>query len=217
MNIVVLTPVRLLGDGLSLCICKHLDTATVDVVGNHLALRSILADADIQVVLVDVTQGVDLIDVSAIAIQWPDAPLVAIGITEVLQEVVKCGRAGFAGYISREASIEALCQTLQDVVEGKLACPPEIAGGMLRALFHDSDHSEKSVAEPTLTRREREVLEHSGHGLTNKEIAKELCLSVATVKHHVHHVLEKLSVSRRAEAMRRVQEEPWLASVTARR
>jgi DNA-binding NarL/FixJ family response regulator len=38
-------------------------------------------------------------------------------------------------------------------------------------------------------------------------------LSVATVKHHVHHVLEKLKLSRRAEAMRQVRDAPWLARI----
>jgi len=61
-----------------------------------------------------------------------------------------------------------------------------------------------------LTRRESEVLELLGRGFSNKEIANELCLSVATVKHHVHHVLEKLQLQRRAQAMRRVRDAPWL-------
>jgi DNA-binding NarL/FixJ family response regulator len=54
------------------------------------------------------------------------------------------------------------------------------------------------------------VLELLGRGFSNKEIANELCLSVATVKHHVHHVLEKLNLQRRTEAMRRVRDAPWL-------
>jgi two-component system, NarL family, nitrate/nitrite response regulator NarL len=62
-----------------------------------------------------------------------------------------------------------------------------------------------------LTRRESEVLVFPGRGLSNKEIGCELRLSVATVKHHVHHILEKLKLERRAQAMRRVRDAPWLA------
>jgi two-component system, NarL family, nitrate/nitrite response regulator NarL len=62
-----------------------------------------------------------------------------------------------------------------------------------------------------LIRRESKVLKLLGRGLSNKEIGCELCLSVPTVKHHVHHILEKLKLSRRAEAMRRVRDAPWLA------
>jgi len=64
-----------------------------------------------------------------------------------------------------------------------------------------------------LIRRESKVLELVGRGLSNKEIGCELSLSVATVKHHVHHILEKLKLSRRAEAMRRVRDAPWLARI----
>ena len=44
-----------------------------------------------------------------------------------------------------------------------------------------------------LTRRERDVAQLVGQGYSNKEIARDLCLSLGTVKHHVHHVLEKLT------------------------
>ena len=64
------------------------------------------------------------------------------------------------------------------------------------------------------TRRGSEVLELIGRGLSNKEIGRQLCLSVATVKHHVHHVLEKLGLSRRAEAMRRVRDAPWIVRLS---
>ena len=47
-----------------------------------------------------------------------------------------------------------------------------------------------------------------------KEIGTSLCLSVATVKHHVHHILEKLKLTRRAQAMRKVRDAPWIARTT---
>ena len=58
------------------------------------------------------------------------------------------------------------------------------------------------------------MLELLGHGLSNKEIGNQLCLSVATVKHHVHRVFEKLKLSRRAQAMRRVRDAPWIARMS---
>jgi DNA-binding NarL/FixJ family response regulator len=61
-----------------------------------------------------------------------------------------------------------------------------------------------------LTRREVETLHLMSRGLTNKEIASELHLSVATVKHHVHAVLEKLQLTRRAQASQVLHERPWL-------
>ena len=215
MNIIVLTPVRILGDGIASGFSSRLEKSHVQVVGDLETLRVALTDFEPNIVLIDVTQDVEFIDFRAIAVQWPDIPLIALGLTEILQEVIKCGRAGFAGYIARDVTIDGLCQAITELANGRLACPPEISGGLLRSLFRVGPQTEESLASPTLTRREREVLAMLGRGLTNKEIGKELCLSVATVKHHVHHLLEKLGLKRRADAMRRVQDAPWLASATS--
>lgn len=210
MNIIVLTPVRLLGDGLAACFSSRPDMRAIAVVNDLASLREKLSTTETHVVLIDVTQGVDLFDVRGIAADWPNVPLVALGLTEQRQEVIRCGRAGFAGYVARDASIDALCNSLSEIVAGRLACPPEISGGLLRALFRRDQHPEESDPALGLTRRESEVLELLGRGFSNKEIANELCLSVATVKHHVHHVLEKLQLQKRAQAMRRVRDAPWL-------
>jgi DNA-binding NarL/FixJ family response regulator len=211
MNIIVLTPVRLLGDGLAACFSSRADMRAIAVVNDLASLRDKLATTETQVVLIDVTQGVDLFDVRDIASEWPNIALVALGLHEQRQEVIRCGRAGFAGYVARDASIDELCNSLSEIVAGRLACPPEIAGGLLRALFHRESSSGQSDVDLALTRRESEVLELLGRGFSNKEIGSELCLSVATVKHHVHHILEKLKLERRAQAMRRVRDAPWLA------
>ncbi len=210
MNIIVVTPVRMLGDGLAACFNSRPDITDVAVVNDLEGLRCHMESVQIQAVLMDVTQGIDLWDVRAIAAEWPGVALIAIGLKEQRQEVIDCGRAGYAGYISRDATIESLCKMLHEIVAGRLACPPEISSGLLRALFRKNPRTEESDKDPELTRRESEVLELLGGGFSNKEIATQLCLSVATVKHHVHHVLEKLHLQRRAQAMRRVREAPWL-------
>lgn len=215
MTIIMLTPVRLLGDGLIACLRSRPDMSVLAVINDLASLRQALGTSPPDVVLVDVTQGIDLFDIRAIAAQWPDVALVALGLTEQRQDVIQCGRAGFAGYVSRDASIDELCHTLSEIVAGRLACSPEIAGGLLRALFRRDQRMDEPDTDLSLTRRESEVLELLGHGLSNKEIGDQLCLSVATVKHHVHHVLAKLRLPKRAQAMRRVRDEPWLARMSS--
>lgn len=211
MNIVVLTPVRLLGDGLNACFSGRPNTCVVAVLSDLASLRETLRMVPADVVLVDVTLGIDLFDVRAIAAEWPDVALVALGLNEQRQDVIQCGRVGFAGYVARHASIDAVCKSLWEIVDGRLACPPEISGGLLRALFRKDTRTDDLESDLALTRRESEVLGLLGRGFSNKEIADDLCLSVATVKHHVHHVLEKLKLRRRAQAMRLVHDAPWIA------
>lgn len=210
VNIVILTPIRMFGDGLAACFSSRSEISVVAIVNDLARLRDTLETNETQVVLIDVTQGIDLFDVRAIASQFPDVPLLALGLNEQRQEVISCGRKGFAGYIPRDASIDVVCKSLCDVAADRLTCPPEISCGLLRALFRKEPSSEDSNVDLALTRRESEVLELLGRGLSNKEIGDQLCLSVATVKHHVHHVLEKLKLQRRVQAMRRVQDAPWI-------
>jgi len=210
MKVIILTPIRILGEGLHASLSRRPEFCLCATVPNLPALREALNDTQPDLVLIDVTQGIDLEEVRAIAAERPGLALVALGLCEQRQEVIRCGRAGFVGYVAREATVDALCGAMLDVATGRLHCSAEISGGLLRALFRMQRDSQASCIETALTRREGEVLQLIGRGLTNKEIARELHLSTATIKHHVHGVLGKLQVARRVQAMRRVRETPWI-------
>jgi len=214
MNVIVLTPIRILGEGLQACLGRRSDVSLSAVVSDLPSLRVALANMSPDLVLIDVTQGIELEEVRSIAAAWPKLALMALGLCEQRQDVIRCGRAGFVGYIAREASIDSLCQAMLDVSTGRLQCTAEISGGLLRALFRMDYCSPTTSVDSALTKRECEVLQLIGRGLSNKEIARELSLSTATIKHHVHGVLGKLNVARRAQAMRRVQDAPWIAAST---
>ncbi len=213
MNAVILTAIKILGDGLARSLTSRQDIDVVATVDNIAALRELLRERQVEIVLVDVTQDVDLEDIRSIALAAPQVVLIALGLREQRQEVIRCGRAGFSGYVARDATVEVLARAVRDAVAGRLACPAEISNGLLRALFKSGGgEPRENLEDPPLTRRECAVLQLIGRGLTNKEIARELGLSVATVKHHVHNLLGKLNLPRRANAMQRVHERPWIAS-----
>jgi DNA-binding NarL/FixJ family response regulator len=164
------------------------------------------------VVLVDVTQDIEMEEVALVAAKWPDLPLLALGLLEHREEVVRHGRAGFVGYVARDATIEDLQSAISDAVAGRMKCPAEISGGLIRALFNREHPSTPEHVAPSLTRRETEVLQMIGRGLSNKEIARDLERSVATIKCHVRNVLAKLGVGHRSHAMRKVRAEPWIGT-----
>jgi DNA-binding CsgD family transcriptional regulator len=82
---------------------------------------------------------------------------------------------------------------------------------MLERLAAPSADSRTRPAPP-LTRRETEILRHLAAGLQNKEIAQKLDLSVATVRNHVHNVLEKLGVHSKLEAVSLSFRNGWVPS-----
>jgi two-component system nitrate/nitrite response regulator NarL len=212
MDLMVVTPVRLLGDGLRACFADRDGVSLCAILSGVACLHEALSARPVEVVLIDVTQGIDLDAVRTLVSEHPTVAFVALGLEEQRQDVIRCGRAGFSSYVSRDTSIDELWQALTDVFSGRLACSAEISGSLLRALYRMDFNSLESSVSAALTRREGEVLQLVGRGLSNKEIARELRLSVATVKHHVHNLLAKLKVGRRAQAMRKVREAPWIAT-----
>lgn len=134
----------------------------------------------------------------------PQIAFIALGLPEQSSQIILAGTSGFAGYVARDASIATLIGAMVDATAGRLSCSGEVASQLLRALFQQTQgrtaHSGGSPEESLegLTRRERDIAHLVSQGYSNKEIARDLSLSLGTVKHHVHHVLGKLQVNRRA-------------------
>ena len=219
VDIVIVTPLRLLGESLERCLQTFEDIRVAGVAFDCQQLIARLERQLPQLVLFDVTQGVDLAQVRSVVERWPDLPVLALGLTEQRHEVINCGRAGFAGYIARDASIAQVRRCLLDAAAGRLHVPTDIAAGLMRALrTADSGPSPEPVVKEVensseLTRRESQVAGFISRGLSNKEIARELNVSVATVKHHVHNILAKLNLPTRSRVARLLSQPPRLVAV----
>lgn len=150
------------------------------------------------VVLIDVPVAEARTALHALAATVPAARLVALSVTEQDAEIVSWAEAGVAGYVTRENSVAELVDVVRSVARGEMPCSPRAAGTLLRrvgALAADRP------LKPRLTSRELEIVRLIESGLTNKQIGRRLCIEVATVKNHVHNILEKLQVRTRNEAV----------------
>jgi two-component system, NarL family, nitrate/nitrite response regulator NarL len=123
--------------------------------------------------------------------------VVALGVSEDPDEVLECAEAGVAGYVSRRATVEDLVKTIEGVERGELCCSPRMAAEMFHRVAALAAGQAAARLFP-LTVREQAIVQLISRGLSNKEIAHALSIEVATVKTHVHHILEKLGVPRRA-------------------
>lgn len=209
VRIAIVTPIRLLADGLALLFERGSGFTVVHVTDTLSDLDDLLGTDDIRLVLVDTTQITDLEEIRLLALGHPEVVLVALGLRDQRQDVIRCGRAGFSGYVCRDCTADALVKAMLDAVAGKLTCPEEVSGNLLRALFQGVAAQPPPGTAEALTRRETDVMHLISRGYTNKEIARDLKLSVSTVKHHVHNVLDKMHLSRRTHVMRQVRERPW--------
>lgn len=105
--------------------------------------------------------------------------------------------AGAAGYVLKDAAIDALKSAINQVMAGQSAIPLELVNAAMRSPPLPGREADLSRL---LTTREREVVELVAQGLTNKEIARELAISPATVKVHVERIIGKLGVADRTQA-----------------
>jgi two-component system nitrate/nitrite response regulator NarL len=106
-------------------------------------------------------------------------------------------QAGAAGFLSKDASAEAVCNAVAAVARGETVLGPEIQAALARELRDRAPADER----PLLSAREREILALTAEGLTSPDIGRRLHLSPATVKTHLQNTYEKLGVSDRAAAV----------------
>jgi DNA-binding NarL/FixJ family response regulator len=125
--------------------------------------------------------------------------ILALAVREDIGTILDYAEAGADGFVTANASVAEFVEAIDRTAAGELLCSPRIAAQLLRRAAHATSASDADAA-PLLTIREQQVFSHLKRGLSNKEIAGALRIAEATVKNHVHHVLEKLRVTSRAQA-----------------
>jgi len=128
----------------------------------------------------------------------PGLKVVMIGMDADRETFLRAVRHGVVGYMLKDASAMEIADAVRCVVDDGAVCSPQLC----LALF---DHLAQQAKVPSfhlrntlgLTRREQQLVQLIGLGLTNKEIASQLNLSEQTVKNHVHRMLRKVGANDR--------------------
>jgi DNA-binding NarL/FixJ family response regulator len=124
--------------------------------------------------------------------------LTTFGLDEL---VVASLRAGASGFVLKEALPEEIVEAIHVVAKGGALIAPQVTRAILDELHRHPARAELGAKLEELTPREREVLELLARGLSNAEIAAELVVGEGTVKTHVAHILAKLGVRDRVQAV----------------
>jgi DNA-binding NarL/FixJ family response regulator len=204
------------------------DTTVVGVDTAAGARGALAEDAEFDLVLLDLSLGSDdgfdlLVELRA---SYPAVPVVVVSASERTSDVIRAIDSGAMGYVPKRSSQRELHDALRMVMTGSMYVPPFMLGldfarpaaeadtvpGVMRtgdtepAPLGPAAQAEPHQKVPTLegmalTPRQAEVLALLLKGLPNKLIARQLSLSVETVKDHVAAVLRALGVSSRTQAV----------------
>lgn len=123
-------------------------------------------------------------------------PCLVLSSADTREVVQRCVRSGAKGYLLKDVTGDRIASSVRRLVAGEFVLDTRVS----HSLFSDA-RSGASLAANSLTEVELKVLDLIGAGLPNHEIARHLHVSTGTVKNHVSRVLNKLGVSRRAEAV----------------
>lgn len=128
----------------------------------------------------------------------PSTRVVVLTSLETRAHLLEALRVGAAGYLLKGATKQEVLETLRAALAGEVRVQPSLAAGLLQDVARGAP-----AAGHGLTPREVDVLRLVARGLTNDAIARQLGLTVNTVKTHLSHLLRKLDVPDRAAAVAR--------------
>lgn len=163
----------------------------------------VIARKEPDVVLLDINMpGMSGIEtLSALRRQGLKSQVLMLTISQQEEDLLGAIRAGAQGYLLKNAEPETLQTTIKQVMAGKSVLAPEVTAQVFRLV-----RSGQLGSSNILTEREVEVLCNLARGLTTSQTGSEMFISENTVKTHIRHILEKLEVSNRAEAVARASQ-----------
>jgi len=141
----------------------------------------------------------------------PEISVLMVTMHENPDYLLEALKVGAAGYVLKDASLEEVIGAVQQVRDGESPLDAELAARLLRRLAAEATERPPQVTrgaqhvEP-LSPRELEVLGYTKLGQTNRQIGRELSISPGTVKRHIEHIIAKLGVSDRTQAVVRALE-----------
>ena len=143
----------------------------------------------------------------------PEIPILWLDMPDDPQKIIRCIKTQASGFILDNEKPEYFCDYLVQALKGEVVCPPQCLKYIFERLSRPEEPELHRYAVPLtlpggqfdLTRREQEVLSAIAANLNNRQIAEKLSIELCTVKNHVHHIMEKLQVNNRQDAIRYCQ------------
>jgi DNA-binding NarL/FixJ family response regulator len=157
----------------------------------------------VDVVLMDINlPGIDGIECTKLLKQkFPELQIMMCTVYEDDQKIFNAISAGASGYILKRSDPSKIIEAIKDLINGGSPMSSQIARKVITLLQAKNSLSLKNTI---LSDREKEVLDLIALGYRNKQVADKLFISISTVKTHVHNIYEKLHVSSRIEAVKKI-------------
>lgn len=204
IRVFVVSDVRFYREGLGNVLASRDSIVVLGSAGGTDEGLRLVAELLPDVVLLDTAMDDGLWIAQRLAHTTPGTKIVALAVPQAEEDLIALIEAGVLGYVTREQSLDEVVAAIISAGREEAACSPQLRTLVVKRMRSLASEFRPGV-RARLTRRQGEILDLIAQGLSNKEIAHKLNIERATVKNHVHSILEKLHVQTRAAAVAEVR------------
>jgi len=195
-KIVIVDDHPILRKGLSMLINQEADLAVAGEAGDARKAMELIESLKPDMVIIDISlPGVDGVElIKNIKLKYGDLPALVVSMHDEALFAERALRSGARGYIMKQEAVEKVLTAIRHILAGEIFVSGAIATKMLEKLVEGEP---KNTASPLdlLSDRELSVFHLIGQGMTTRQIAEELHLSVKTIESYRSHIKEKLRLS----------------------
>jgi DNA-binding NarL/FixJ family response regulator len=167
-------------------------------------LMRALGEAPPHVLVLDIAfRGLDGLDlIRTVASRHPGVTMLVFSAHDELLFAERCIRLGARGYLMKDVAVEKVIDAIRAIARGKVAVSPPVAQRMIGQSGRDSGSRRPTNGIESLSDRELEVLSLLGTGMSTREIAKQLHLSVKTIDTYRDNLKHKLGLENATRLIR---------------
>ena len=206
VRVLVAVETRIYQEGIGQLLCGSGNTEAVAFASDEQQIVQACVEHSPDVLLLDATMPDSLGIARRVRQEHPQIRLILLAMLACQKEMMMFAREGVVEFLTRGDSLDDLCNCIDAAMKDGFWCSRRVAD----LLLQDSSNSLRDAAadyggEPAgslaaLTPQQVRVLQYIESGLSNKSIARRMNIETATVKNHVHHILQRLGVATRGEA-----------------
>ncbi|HAF31278.1 MAG TPA: DNA-binding response regulator [Bacteroidales bacterium] len=204
IKIVLVDDHRMFRDGVKSVLSDEANIELIGELGNGKDLYELLKSKKPDLIITDISMP----DISGIEItrfvaeNYPEIKVLVLSMHSNEEFITKALSAGANGYLPKDTSMKELLEAINTISRGDNYFNKEISDTILKSIINKSKSSIESARSESLTKREKEIVNHVVDGFTNKEIAEKLFISIRTVDSHKNNIMQKLKLKSSVELVK---------------
>jgi len=206
VKIIMVDDHQIVRDGIKALIS---DEDWIDIIGeasNHRELFALLDTLNPDLIMLDISMpemsGIEI--ARKLTQERPEIKLLMLSMYMSEEFITNAIEAGAKGYLTKTTTQEEILNALKTIVDGGEFYSDSVSNILLKSFIKKTQNktSESKEQAITLTKRENEILKLFAEGLSNKEIADKLFISIRTVESHKNNIMQKLELKSTVELIK---------------